>query len=858
MPCFYFKYTPAIGAPLYLEDEPIKWDAVKIKLKRDIDWHGVNYEYTDADIPLEFDCLSGSEFIEQIYQSQGSDGYIGFEFGYYDGIIEIPEYEGKINLSTRKLLSTYRISATVEKAGLHDLIKTRWSTKADLFAKRSIDGVTLNNPDPITLNLHSKVLINNYNKTTDIDGSYAWQPFLGDQKHDVWFVFDTIPTSDTDSNIDATIGSLLGPTGDDPVENSLALLFDLNSNGAFTFNISLSYSFNIKLTRKTISPGKPKIGDWFLDHWLEIRDINDVQKVKQRIGTRLSGFRDGQFLTTDGSVNASASISGYNVNLAFGDRVYVYAHFNLDGYNAGWKGIEAYIKTFNTNWAIEAETTTEPSAAKVMLIHETLTQAFAYITNENNSVYSEFFGREDLGYALTGCGAYKSITNGFQIRKFLISDNAPKLAPQEIMNSLNAIFCIGMGYEKRLGNNILRIEDRGYFYQDVEILFIQDIGNYEEDVSIEKIYNNIQIGYTKYLDEGIRLLDEYNTEHQYLSPIINNNNPLDIRALLILSGYAIELTRRYQYQDTPKDSTKYDDDGFLICVIPQSFTPISGSFGTDEVGPYFNFASSPLIINKNDKITITGSAFNNGIYVVSVVILNAIYLNAPVIDEATSIIIRNLSMPCLTEKDDAFLTVTGVVSPETSYNLRHTPKRNLLNWAKWLNGGFYFKSAGDIVKNTFFKNNGELSTQFKPGETCPLGDINLDLIQEKADIVLAQFQDKDFYFIPEWITFKTRMTMEDVRLIRDCMTGADLSGRNYGYITTLNQNGDTVQLWIYEMTYNPNTQEVNFVTLKKDLIPAVPPSPLVCSDYADYIFADFEALPDLSPDIEQCRFVNFN
>ena len=58
MACFYFKYTPETGSPLYLEDEPISWDKVQIRLKRDRDWHGVNYEYTDGDISLEFDCLT--------------------------------------------------------------------------------------------------------------------------------------------------------------------------------------------------------------------------------------------------------------------------------------------------------------------------------------------------------------------------------------------------------------------------------------------------------------------------------------------------------------------------------------------------------------------------------------------------------------------------------------------------------------------------------------------------------------------------------------------------------------------------------------------------------------------------------
>lgn len=859
MACYYFKYTPETGSPLYLEDEPIKWDAVKIRLKRDRDWHGMNYEYTDEDIALEFDCLSGSSFIEEIYQAQGGDGYIGFEFGYYDGITEVSEYSGKINLATRKLL-TYRISAVIERDGLHDLVKSRWDTKADLFSGESIDGIFINAPDQLELELHSKVLVNNFNKTTQVEGDTSFQPFFENELHDIWFVFNTQPDNAYDSNIDATIGSNLGPTGSDPVASNLALLFDLNSAGSFVFNISVSYAFNIKMTRKTVSLAKPKIGDWYLDHWIEIRDLNGLLKAKQRIGTQLSGFKDGQFLNSAGTVSASASISNYTIDLAFGDKIYVYAHFNLNGYNAGWKGLEAYIMTYNTDFNIQAETVTNTSSSKMIMVHEALNQAFAYTTSELNPIYSDFFGREDLGYSLTGCGALKAITNGYQIRKFTPGLKPPKLSPKELMQSLNSIFCLGMGYETISGENKLRIEDRGYFYKDAEIIDLGYVSDYTEEVAIEKIHNNIYVGYSKYLDEGLRLLDEYNTEHQYISPIKNSDNPLDLRSTLIGSGYALEVTRRAQYLDTPKDSTKYDDDGFIIALIEQSIGPIDGTF-VNDVGSYILYSGTlPFSLRSGDRIRIDGTIQNDGEYdVMEDPANNRIYLGVfAILPESATFTVTNLTRPYTTEKDTAFDIVTGVVSPATSYNLRHTPKRNLLNHAKWLNGGMYFKSAGDLIRNTFVKQNGELVTQLAVGESCVLGDLNLDILEEKADIVLAQFQEKDNYFIPEWIGFKTKLTMANIRIIRDCMTGQDLYGRSYGYISCLDPNGNSCRSWIYDLTYNPNTEECTFLCLKKEVIPAETPISLVCSDYSDYSFANFEALPDLSQDIEQCRFINFN
>lgn len=861
MACFYFKYTPLTGSPLYLEDEPIHWDKVLITLKRDPDWHGVNYEYTDEAIPLEFDCLSGSAFIEEIYQSQGGDGYIGFEFGYYDGIVEIPEYQGRINLNTRKLLSTYRISAQVEQSNLHDLIKTRWSTKADLFSGNCIDGTNIHTPTPLNLSLHSKQLRNNYNKITGVEptGGLTWSPCLGNEKHDVYFVFNTIPDSGINSNIDLTQGTELGVACDSPVTSGL-FLFNLNVNGSFTFNISLSFVFNIGLMRKLIS-SRPKIGAWTLDCWLEVHDITGATKIQQRIGTQASGNVHNQTLVDGGlGVSVTEVLNGFQADLAIGDIVYVYAHFNLDGEGAGWKGVNAFIQTYSTNFNIIALTSTNDSQTKMLLVHEVLDQALFYITAQTNRLYSKFFGREDIGYMLTGCGAYKAILNGFLIRQAEL--NNPKLSYQEIMNSLNAIFCIGMGYETISGELRVRVEDRGYFYQDVEIMRIDNIGTYTEEVATDKIVNKIMVGYLKYLYQDLQFLDEFAAEHEYATPITNNDNPLDIRSSLIASGYAIEITRRSQFSDTPANSTQYDDDGFIIAVKPQNnTTPLTISFFNPPGLAYIEFTSIPIVIKIGDMITIDDPM---GVNSKTVQVLNVtstrIYFGVSFVPETNMpVTLTNQSRPYIAEANEDFTSVTGLLSPETGYNLRHSPKRNLLNWAKWLNGGLYYKSAGDKIINTLYKLNGDMTTQLQVGDSCPLGDINDDILTEKNDVILAQFQAKNYFFIPEWVTFEARVTMNDIRTIRNCMTGADTFGRNYGYITCLDQTGlFYVRSWIYEMTYNPNTESVKFLCLKKEMVPVTPEPPFVCSDYANDDFAEFEAMPDLSQDIEQCIFANFD
>lgn len=787
MSCYYFKMIPATGSPVYLDDEPIGWDAVQITLKRDRDWHGVNYEFTDGDVQLGFDCLAGRDLIEEIYQAQGGDGYIGFQFGYYDGVTHHIDFDGKINLYTRKW-QDYKIMAAVERNNDADKINSRWTTKNSMTALSSLDGVAIVPPTPYNLTLHSKTLQETYFKKIDPEGTFATQPTFAERnQHDVWFVFNTQLANPGVGDIETTIGSNLGPTGLNPVDSTLALLFDLKSSGYFVFDFTnISFGFGIKLVSTSFG-GVPKIVIWSMYVWMDIYDANNNLKSHNIIAGK-TGTGAGQFLFRE---DVPINSVHYVYNLDAGDKVFLYGHFNFTGNNHTWKDIEAAIVTYDGTINITAQTFTIPTQADVFLIHESLDQSIAIMTGNQSQLYSDFFGRTDIGYAVDGCGSLKGILNGFAARKFNQALHPLQIAFQEQMQSLDAIFCIGMGYEA----GIIRIEQRDYFYNDQEIIELGDIGDYSEEVSKELVFNTINIGYQKYLEAsnaqangGQQLIDQFATEHQYATPIKANNVNYSKLSGFIASGDALEVTRRYQFATTPQDSTTYDDDAFIIALQRSGLDALQYS----------------------------------------------------------------------PERDTPFTTVTGILDPSTAYNLRHTVHRNLLNHAQWINGGLFYKSGGELITNTFVKQNGELVTQLNSSDPCPLGDVDYALLQEKADIYLTMFADKAHLFIPEWVTCTTRLPMETIRDIKNCMTGQDIRGRNYGYISFRNPASDTVQGWLYDMKYSPVTEKVTFTFLKKKVIPLIPIPTLVCSDYADYTFAMFEALPNLSQDIEQCRFLNFN
>jgi hypothetical protein len=469
------------------------------------------------------------------------------------------------------------------------------------------------------------------------------------------------------------------------------------------------------------------------------------------------------------------NVSNIIVNLAKGDKVYIYGHYNFT--TSGCRGdIIRKIRTTRITIDVLAITQLQSSTAQAFFVYEAIERVVNSITGKQNAIYSDYFGREDIGYGINGPGSLFTILNGFLIRKF-IQNNVPlrKLTTslKELLSSLISIFAIGLTYEYIDGNQTVRIEDKNYFFQPNEILMIEDCSEYSEETADEFVYNEIEVGYSKFPEEGEYMLDEFNTKQEYSTPIKTNKNKLSLISDLIASGYAIEFTRRLQFEDEPVDSSNYDDDNFIIAA------------------------------------RLVGDQWKS-------------------------------------EKNESFTVTNGTIfSPETAYNLRITPKRNLFRWAQFINGGLFWCKNTDAIKNTFYKNNGDAETLLT-GETKK--------IKEKADIILTDFDGRNHYFKPIWIHFKCRLSPDQVRQIKEAHTGLDEAHKN-GYISTKDMDGNIVSGWLYELSYSPASEAATFKLLKADIVSSG--VPMSCSDFADYTFWDFENKP-IPDSIEDCIFANFD
>src|SRR5690606_33121791 len=223
--------------------------------------------------------------------------------------------------------------------------------------------------------------------------------------------------------------------------------------------------------------------------------------------------------------------------------------------------------------AIVASTVPE-SQCNVFAIHEALAIVAQSITNDPDPIRSNYFGRknsEPVAYNSNGCGSFRAITNGLQIRQFPLTSTDPKknkphsVSMKELYFGLDPIDNLGMGVEKIGDSNKIRIEPKDHFYDNTVIFRLSNL-DIKMTVATEYYYNNITIGYSTWENEEINGIDEFNSKRQFTLGLKTIGETDEILSNLVASGYAIEFTRRKKYLDNSTEDYKYDNNTFIICL----------------------------------------------------------------------------------------------------------------------------------------------------------------------------------------------------------------------------------------------------------------------------------------------------
>jgi len=177
--------------------------------------------------------------------------------------------------------------------------------------------------------------------------------------------------------------------------------------------------------------------------------------------------------------------------------------------------------------------------------------------------YKKFEYTEDGEFGLVG------LISGFWVRAFNPVTERYKsmqMSIKEGIDSLKAVFNVGVSVDTIEGKQVLRIEDLKYYYQDtVAVKLPNQITNVARDVDASMFFSAIDIGYSdggKYENEiG---LDEPNTKTEFITPLRKTNNKFTKLSKVRSDEYGMEILRRKPQESYPDEDMTGDEHNWFL------------------------------------------------------------------------------------------------------------------------------------------------------------------------------------------------------------------------------------------------------------------------------------------------------
>lgn len=818
---------------LLLEDEPEGFDSATITLERDT-WHGFNYEYS-LDV-LMFSCEYGKAYLEQIFLEDGTDADVKFVYGY--GTIDNLQilYVGKLDFNEYGLENAEYVKSNLIKDDFGNILQTAFDIPQEVTLDRDVLLYSKVIPKKVEYYVNVKE-----NQTQSTRRSADMEDFggsFGSSGNGYLFLNET---KEGDNNIEIfptypyQLDSVLPPT----VGANFKYLFRSKEAGVYRLRFRHQLEFSITFDQFT---------DW---NETVVRDVLRQTYFKTEpdgatlIGTEQSFDPINISIVENVGTNTGKVFlqfdQQFSIDMEFDQCFYYYILFDATSMPSLATIFSILSVPFNGDRLIPqieivGETTANLSKSKLISPYDALNNVFKLGAeiDSYDVVRSDFFE--------SACGSKLNLTNGYSIRGVL--DRPLIDSPKKLFEKFGNLFCLGWGIEyDNLNNEIIKIEPTEYFYQDALLLILDEISDYDFKVDPSAYYNEIESGFTRYSKqretEKGNTLDDIHTKHIYQTPIKTNKSKLTITTDLILSGYELEFLRRKQFDKDGRNenaSFREDEEIFGVQLLSDALfsgNTLSGILTDLTDGDIINLTSTSIIFVGNGFYYVGQEVDVNvdsqGIKRTTIQSVEAglftpdgfgfavggtkVTFDTPIdsalfpINPSVVISLVNGESYVVPEANQPFESINNLVSPQSEYNLRYTPKRMLLNWAKLYNGGF--RTKGDLEQIAFKQGDGNVafSSRFKVGETCLLGDVDRDTIIEGGNINLIDTFSRDYLFLPYKVTFKCNLDFAQLNYIRRAMRGISSDSNNYGYIEYVSPSGATEQIFITKINFSPAEQE---------------------------------------------------
>lgn len=790
---FRFTLDNATKGSLPLETEPVGFDDTEINLQRDKELIGIFSSYV---LKLRF-IDDGYEYLKDIFDTQGFEADVSLLIEYREEFEEWKPYiKGLLDMSSiafddllndvAALSNTFSEFLYAEVAllpnGLETKLRNRRDIPIDISRTTDVTGIS-NLSDKgeyggtfgFALGLHSKKIL--YYHVFGFDTDEGDDPYRYDIRFDASFVVDDI------AHAKLPFVPLRNEQGElQPAE--VAFESDrLNLNPILVSEFGGVYTLKIKY-KGTVRTG------------LENLRFGVFSRIKLAYGQDANSndtdlFTTGTISSPDAERFDDFDIdTTYTFTLKEGEGIWVW--WQCYGFNV--VGIVWEVTSEIANFEVTNLSQAPASWARSWLVYEALATQLEAITEQNNVLISEFFGRvnsQPRQYNSNGGGSLVALTNGYLLRALPELKN-PIIPFKELYDSLNSIYNLGMGIDEINDTQFVRIEPKSYFFGTNVIHEFTNVANIKASFSKDFIYNLCEFGYETYEFDTLKSLDDVHGYRKYYNFLKKVKQEAMQKSKIVASAYSLEITRRLQFINNQEDGSDHDDKVFMVCLGNRVKARVVAWLANDTV------ELEAISQGTFEEITLYNVGANNGTYTV---------LDVPYFSDRKTVVKVSPNLPStlasligedsyaeifLTsgyapERNENFTLVENVIDADSYYNLRVTPTRNMLKWSNLLNVGMY-KYLSEDYYFADGKSNFKAVTNMAVGQGDEILGIN---IGENA-----QFDAGDLLqplFEPIELEFESPLSVKDFHKIKanpyQLIALSDTSNNKYeGYLLAISFN----------------------------------------------------------------------
>lgn len=584
-------------------DEPIGWVDAIMKLERHEQFHSL-IEYFDGSFILYGDNgekNGGISFVKAIERDHGVDATLLVDIDLtYDEETFTSVFNGQYKIADLEEMPGNKMRIPIIRDDFWAKFIARIDTPVDIQSALNLDDNIIAAAEPIRLRLTSQPIRMQYRGDTEklsiidpVDPTLSYQHALG--------VISTAWTNGTYFQVDTSNDIL------DEIEEKFSLpvetnpeypvwLFDAVYAGTYTFDIRI-YAWEGSAPG-VINPIE-SAGSEYLDFFVDV----GFDSYQMSYSTAFFNGVD----SADGEVSVFTFSAAFEV--AKGTRIRIYGKANRDfsGVTMRWMGSTATEKSYIR---VTADTIHPESTAEGFLLHDVGAAITDRIIGESDTFYSELLGAVHTRarqYEENGCAWIYSLIKGLQIRGYELEEKPFAMSFMQWWKGIDPILCLSLTYDEVDGRPVIRVDKRKDQYDDEVSVNFSNVMQITRKYDPEKLFNKIEVGYSRWQAEEINGIDDPQTKRTYADRFKKVGKPIQILSEFIAASLAIEGTRRKSKLKTT--DYKFDNESFIIAINPIEISPdVSPDIMDFEPELDENFASVTNILYPSQRYNLRLSA----------------------------------------------------------------------------------------------------------------------------------------------------------------------------------------------------------------------------------------------------------